>query len=83
LSSGFPRGPIVLEGFVGNLFRFEPRSTQEEVEVIYPTKNWFHCWDLNLGLSGESRSIILDLGSEVNVLPKKTWQYMRENTLGY
>jgi hypothetical protein len=27
--------------------------------------------------------IILDLGSEVNVLPKKTWQCMREPTLGY
>jgi hypothetical protein len=27
--------------------------------------------------------IILDLGSEANVLPKKTWQYMGEPTLGY
>jgi hypothetical protein len=27
--------------------------------------------------------IILDLGSEFNVLPKKTWQCMREPTLGY
>jgi hypothetical protein len=27
--------------------------------------------------------IILDLGSEVNVLPKKTWQCMGEPTLGY
>jgi len=27
--------------------------------------------------------IILDLGSEVNVLPKKTWQCMGETTLGY
>jgi hypothetical protein len=27
--------------------------------------------------------IILDLGSEVNVLPKKTWQCMGESTLGY
>jgi hypothetical protein len=27
--------------------------------------------------------IILDLGSEVNVLPKKTWQCMAEPTLGY
>jgi hypothetical protein len=27
--------------------------------------------------------IILDLGSEVNVLPKKTWHCMREPTLGY
>jgi hypothetical protein len=33
--------------------------------------------DFNMG------DIILDLGSEVNVLPKKTWQYMREPTLGY
>ena len=27
--------------------------------------------------------VILDLGSEVNVLPKKTWQCMGEPTLGY
>jgi hypothetical protein len=27
--------------------------------------------------------IILDLGSEVNFLPKKRWQCMRELTLGY
>jgi hypothetical protein len=27
--------------------------------------------------------IILNLGSELNVLPKKTWQCMGEPTLGY
>jgi hypothetical protein len=27
--------------------------------------------------------IILDLGSKVNVFPKKTWQCMGEPTLGY
>jgi hypothetical protein len=27
--SGLPEGPIVLEGFVGNLFRYEPGSAQE------------------------------------------------------
>ena len=27
--------------------------------------------------------VILDLGSELNVLPKKTWKYMGEPTLGY
>jgi hypothetical protein len=27
--------------------------------------------------------VILDLGSEVNVLPKKTWKCMGEPTLGY
>jgi hypothetical protein len=27
--------------------------------------------------------ILLDLGSEVNVLPRKTWQCMGEPTLGY
>jgi hypothetical protein len=32
--------------------------------------------DFNMG------DIILDLGSEVNVLPKKTWQCMGEPTLG-
>jgi hypothetical protein len=33
--------------------------------------------DFNMG------DIILDLGSEVNVLPKKTWQWTGEPTLGY
>jgi hypothetical protein len=33
--------------------------------------------DFNMG------DIILDLGSEVNVLPKKTWKCMGEPTLGY
>jgi hypothetical protein len=33
--------------------------------------------DFNMG------DIILDLGSEVNVLPKKTWQCMGESMLGY
>jgi hypothetical protein len=33
--------------------------------------------DFNMG------NIILDIGSEVNVLPKKTWQCMGEPTLGY
>jgi hypothetical protein len=33
--------------------------------------------DFNMGV------IILDLGSKVNVLPKKTWQCMGEPTLGY
>jgi hypothetical protein len=33
--------------------------------------------DVNMG------DIILDLGSEVNVLPKNTWQCMGEPTLGY
>jgi hypothetical protein len=33
--------------------------------------------DFNMG------DIILDLGFEVNVLPKKTWQCMGEPTLGY
>jgi hypothetical protein len=33
--------------------------------------------DFNMG------DIILDIGSEVNVLPKNTWQCMEEPTLGY
>jgi hypothetical protein len=33
--------------------------------------------DFNMG------DVILDLGSEVNVLPKKTWKCMRDPTLGY
>ena len=33
--------------------------------------------DFNMG------DIILDLGFEGNVLPKKTWQCMGETTLGY
>jgi hypothetical protein len=33
--------------------------------------------DFNMG------DVILDLGFEVNVLPKKTWKCMGETTLGY
>ena len=33
--------------------------------------------DFNMG------DIILDLGSEVNVFPKNTWEDMEEPTLGY
>jgi hypothetical protein len=33
--------------------------------------------DFNMG------NVILDLGSEVNVLPKTTWKFMGEPTLGY
>jgi hypothetical protein len=33
--------------------------------------------DFNMG------DVILDLGSEVNVLPKSTWQCMGEPTVGY
>jgi hypothetical protein len=29
------------------------------------------------------RNVILDLGSDVNILPKKTWETMGELTLGY
>jgi hypothetical protein len=28
-------------------------------------------------------NVILDLGSNVNILPKKTWEVMGEPTLGY
>jgi hypothetical protein len=38
-----PGGPIVLEGFVGNIFRYEPRSTQEEEKERDPTNKWFCC----------------------------------------
>jgi hypothetical protein len=34
-------------------------------------------WDFNMG------DIMLDLGSELNVLPKTTWKCMVEPTLGY
>jgi hypothetical protein len=47
--SSLPGGPIVLEGFVGNLFRSEPGSAQEvEREKLKPTNGLFPAgtaWD--------------------------------------
>jgi hypothetical protein len=38
---GLLGGPIVLDGFVGNLLKFELGSTQEEEKERDPTKKWF------------------------------------------
>jgi hypothetical protein len=50
--SGLPGGPIVLEGFVGNLFRSEPGSTQEEEEERDNKTNGFVVGWNCMGLSG-------------------------------
>jgi hypothetical protein len=50
--SSLPGGMIVLEGFVGKLFKYEPRSTQEEVEGISNPKNGFVAGWNYIGLSG-------------------------------
>jgi hypothetical protein len=47
------------------------RITSKEFRPNYNIK------DFNMG------DIILDIGSEVNLLPKKTWKCMGEPTLGY
>jgi hypothetical protein len=39
--SSLPGGPIVLEGFVGNLFIFEPGSAQEVEEKEVKPKNGY------------------------------------------
>jgi hypothetical protein len=49
--SGLPGGPIVLEGFVGNLLRSEPGSTQEVEERFKPTNGSVAGWNC-IGLSG-------------------------------
>jgi hypothetical protein len=41
LPSGLPGGPIVLEGFVGILFRSEPGSSQEVGRERESTNKWF------------------------------------------
>jgi hypothetical protein len=41
LHFGLPGGPIVLEGFVGNLLRYEPRSSQEVKERYKPANGLF------------------------------------------
>jgi hypothetical protein len=69
----------------------EKCSPEEEIKLEQKTVNHVHrkirknrefilnenIGDFNMG------DIILDLGSEVNVFPKKTWDCMGEATLGY
>jgi hypothetical protein len=68
----------------------EKCNPEEEIKLEQKTVNHVHqktrtktkfrinenIGDINMGY------IILYLGSEVNVLPKKTWEYMGEPTLG-
>jgi hypothetical protein len=69
----------------------EKCNSGEEMKLEHKTVNQVHkktrtnrefrlnanIGDFNMG------DIILDLGSEVNVMPKKTWEAMEEPTLGY
>jgi hypothetical protein len=61
LPSGLLGGPIVLEGFVGNLLRSEHGSTQEEVigRNIQPT---IRCKELNVTLNNEKCAMMLTNG---------------------
>jgi hypothetical protein len=74
--------------FLQNMF--EKCNTKVEGKLEHKTVNHLHTrrtsrelrmnanvGDFNMGY------IILDLGFEVNVLPKKTWQCMGDATLGY
>jgi hypothetical protein len=66
-------------------------NMEEEGKLEQKTINHFHTrrrtsreFKLNANIGDFNMGdIILDLGSEVNVLPKKTWQCMGEPTLGY
>ena len=59
LPSGLPRGPIVLEGFVGNMFRYELGSTQEEVKALA----------LLLASNNNNNAIILYYGAQLQFIP--------------
>jgi hypothetical protein len=69
----------------------EKCNTKVEGKLEKKTVNHLHtrrrtCREFRLNANIEDFNmgdIILDLGSEVNVLPKKTWQCMGEPTLGY
>jgi hypothetical protein len=66
-------------------------STEVEGKIEHKTVNHLHTrrrtsreFRLNANIGDFNMGdIILDLGSEVNVLPKKTWKCMGEPTLGY
>jgi hypothetical protein len=66
-------------------------NTEEEGKLEQKTANHLHTrrrtsmeFRLNANIGDFNMGdIILDLGSEVNVLPKKTWQWMGEPTLDY
>ena len=66
-------------------------SIEAEGKIEHKTVNHLHTrrrtsreFQLNANIGDFNMGdIILDLGSEVNVLPKKTWKCMGEPTLGY
>jgi hypothetical protein len=67
-------------------------NTEVEGKLGHKTVNHLHTrrrtsreFIMNANIVGDFNmgDIILDLGSKVNVLPKKTWQGMGEPTLGY
>jgi hypothetical protein len=71
----------ILEKCSGEMEQKPELKTFNHLHTIRRTSREFrinaNIGDFNMG------DIILDLGSEVNVLPKTTWKCMRQTTLGY
>jgi hypothetical protein len=62
----------------------EGKLEQKIVNHLHTRRRTNREFILNANIEDFNMSdIILDLGSEVNVLPKKTWKCMGETTLGY
>jgi hypothetical protein len=57
---------------------------QKTVNQVHKKRRTFREFILNANIGDFNMGdIILDPGSEVNVMPKKTWESMGEPTLGY
>jgi hypothetical protein len=62
----------------------EGKLEQKTVNHLHTRRRTSREFKLNENVGDfNMRYIILDLGFEVNVLPKKTWKCMGEPTLGY
>jgi hypothetical protein len=62
----------------------EMKLEQKTVNQVHKKRRTSREFRLNANIGDFNMGdIILDLGSEVNVLPKKTWEAMGEPTLGY
>jgi hypothetical protein len=64
--------------------KVEGKLEQKTVNHLHTRRKTSKEFKLNVNIGDFNMGdIILDLGSEVNVLPKNTWQSMGEPTLGY
>jgi hypothetical protein len=62
----------------------EMKLEQKIVNQVYKKRRTSREFRLNTNIGDFNMGdIILDLGSEVNVLPKNTWEAMGEPTLGF